>query len=261
MKLRANGITINYEVTGKGPWITMSHSLACDLTMWDPQVAALAEHYTVLRYDTRGHGRSDAPAIDYTLDQLADDVKGLLDALGVTQTHWAGLSMGGMIGETLALRHPGVLRSLILADTTSRYAPEAAKTWEDRVQVAMTQGMEPLVQPTLGRWFTDPYRTAHPDRMAAIADVIRTTPPQGYAGCCRAISKIDVTEQLRKLKMPALILVGEQDVGTPPAMAKVIQDALAGSELVVIPQAAHISNIEQAERFTAETLRFLRALD
>jgi pimeloyl-ACP methyl ester carboxylesterase len=120
-------IDINYEIEGNGPWLTMSHSLACNLNMWDPQMPALTKKFRVLRYDTRGHGQSSAPAGEYTLEQLADDVKGLLDALKIKQTHWAGLSMGGMIGQTFALKYPGLFQSMVLADTTSRRPPDAAK--------------------------------------------------------------------------------------------------------------------------------------
>ena len=140
MKVKANGIDINYEIEGSGPWLTMSHSLACNLHMWDPQMAVLTKKFKVLRFDTRGHGQSSAPAGEYTLDQLADDVKGLLDALKIKQTHWAGLSMGGMIGQAFALKYPGVFQSMVLADTTSRRPPDAAKMWGDRIQTAHEQG-------------------------------------------------------------------------------------------------------------------------
>ena len=120
MKIKINNIEINYEIMGDGPWITLSHSLACNLHMWDDQMEVLTKHYKVLRFDTRGHGQTSAPAGDYTLEQMADDVRGLFDALDITRTHWVGLSMGGMIGQTFALKYPGVFQSLVLADTTSR---------------------------------------------------------------------------------------------------------------------------------------------
>ena len=127
MNVKTNGIELNYEVEGNGPWLTMSHSLACNVTMWDPQMPVLTKKFKVLRFDTRGHGQSSAPAGEYTLDELADDVKGLLDALNIKQTHWAGLSMGGMIGQAFALKYPGVFLSMVLADTTSRRRPMRRK--------------------------------------------------------------------------------------------------------------------------------------
>lgn len=257
MKMKANGIEINYEIAGEGPWITLSHSLACNLHMWDDQMAVLTKQYKVLRFDTRGHGQSGAPPGPYTLEQMADDVKGLLDALGIQHTHWVGLSMGGMIGETFALKYPGVFESLVLADTTSRRPPNAEQMWSERVKLAQEQGMDVLVEGTLARWFTEPYRNARKDVMARIAADIRNTPVAGFAGCCQAISKIDLLDRLHEIKCPVLIMVGEHDHGTPPEMARRIHENLPGSELQIISSAAHISNIEQAAVFNQALLGFL----
>jgi 3-oxoadipate enol-lactonase len=260
VKAKTNGIELHYTIEGpvgaQGPWLVMSHSLACNSHMWDPQMPALTKRFNVLRFDTRGHGQSDAPAGAYTLEQMADDVKGLLDGLGIASAHWAGLSMGGMIGQTFALKYPGVLKSLVLADTTSRYPAEAAPMWADRIKIAESKGMEPLVQPTLERWFTAAYRESQPANVRRIADMIRATPVPGYVGCCNAIPKINLTARLKDIKVPALVIVGADDAGTPPAMAREIQENLPGSELLVIPSAAHISNIEQAAAFDAALIRF-----
>ena len=260
MRTRTNGIELHYTIEGEGPWLTMSHSLACNVHMWDPQVADLAKRYKVLRFDTRGHGRSDAPAGAYTLDQLADDVKGLFDALGIRETHWVGLSMGGMIGQTFALRYPGVFKSITLADTTSGYPEGAAALWAGRVKTAEEQGMEPLVQPTLERWFTAGYRESHREEVARIAGMIRATPVAGYAGCCHALPKIDTTARLKEITCPALVICGEQDMGTPLAMSQEIHAAMPGSQLVVLPNAAHISNMEQPAAFSAALNAFLGRL-
>lgn len=257
MRARTNGIELHYTIDGEGPWVVLSHSLACNVHMWDPQVPALAKRYKVLRFDTRGHGQSDAPPPPYTLDMLADDVKGLFDQLGIREAHWVGLSMGGMIGQTFALRYPGVLKSIVLADTTSRYPEGAAALWAARVKVAQEQGMEALVPPTLERWFTPGYRAAHPDKVARIADMIRQTPVPGYAGCCAALPQISTTARLKDIGCPAMVVCGEQDMGTPLAMSQEMHAAMPGSELVVIPDAAHISNLEQPEAFTAALERFL----
>jgi 3-oxoadipate enol-lactonase len=257
MKVRANGIEVSYSAEGDGPWITMSHSLACNLHMWDEQAAVLAKHFKVLRFDTRGHGASDAPKGAYTLDGLADDLKGLLDALDVKETHYVGLSLGGMIGQTFALKHPGRLKTLVLADTTSRYPAEAAPIWAERIKVAESKGMEPLVQPTLERWFTEPFRSANPGKIKRIGDMIRTTPVAGYVGCSHAIPKINVTTSLREIDVPGLVIVGEQDTGTAVAMAREIHENYPGSELVVIPSAAHLANVEQPGAFNAALADFL----
>ena len=249
MKINANGIDINYLVEGEGPWLTMSHSLACNLHMWDEEAKRLSKRYKVLRYDTRGHGQSSAPAGAYSLELLADDLHALLRALGAQSTHFVGLSMGGMIGQTFALKYPGVFRSLALCDTTSRYPAEAAPVWVDRIKTVEAQGMEPMVAPTLERWFTASYRNARPEVVARVAAMIRTTPVPGFVGCCHAIPKINLTARLAEIRCPSLVIVGKDDPGTPVAMAEDIHRAMPGSQLVVIPSAAHLSNLEQPDAF------------
>ena len=161
MKITANGISMNYTLDGpaSAPVVTLSHSLATDLSMWDPQMKALTAKYRVLRYDTRGHGGTEAPTAAYTLDQLADDARALLQALGIAKTHWIGLSMGGMIGQALALKSPELFLSLSLCDTSSRIPAEAKPLWQERIKTAQSQGMEPLVEGTIARWFTAPDRS------------------------------------------------------------------------------------------------------
>jgi 3-oxoadipate enol-lactonase len=225
--------------------------------MWDPQMPVLAKKFKVLRFDTRGHGQSSAPAGEYTLEQLADDLKGLLDALGIKQTHYAGLSMGGMIAQAFALKYPGVFQSMVLADTTSRRPPNAAQMWGERIQNAQAKGMGAIVQGTLERWFTEPYRNARKDVMERIGNDIRNTPVAGFVGCCHAISKVDYLDRLKEIKVPALVMVGEQDHGTPPEAARAIQANLPGSELKIIPSAAHLSNVEQADEFNKSMTDFL----
>jgi 3-oxoadipate enol-lactonase len=260
MKARINGIQINYEIEGsEGPWVTFSHSLACNLRMWDEQAELLRKSHRVLRFDTRGHGASGAPSGAYTLDQLAEDLRGLLDVLGIRHTHFVGLSMGGMIGMTFALKYPGIFRALVLCDTSSRVPPEAQPVWDGRIKTALEQGMEPLVEPTLQRWFTEPFRSLRPDTMKRVGDMIRTTPVAGYVGCCHAIPRINLTDRLGGIASPTLIIVGDQDVGTPVAMAEAIHDAIRDSELVVLKNASHLSNLEQTENFNSALDRFLAA--
>ena len=259
MKTRANGIEMNYEIHGKegAPWLVLSHSLACSVRMWDPQIEALKDSYRILAYDTRGHGATEAPKGAYTLDLLADDLFFLLKELKVTSTHYCGLSMGGMIGQTFALKYPGVFRTLTLADTTSRYPAEAAPLWADRVKTAEAKGMEPLAQPTLERWFTESFRKSNPAAVDAIRKLILATPVAGYAGCCHALPKINVTARLKEIKCPILVIVGADDPGTPPAMAREIHENAPGSKLAVLPQAAHLASLEQPEGFTRALREFI----
>jgi 3-oxoadipate enol-lactonase len=261
MKATVNGIETYYEIHGKEgtPWLAFSHSLACSARMWDGQIAAFKDRYRILAYDTRGHGQSAAPKGAYTLEQMADDLRALLKHLKIEKTHYCGLSMGGMIGQTFAIKYPGVFSSLILCDTTSRYPVAAAPMWQERIRIAESQGMKPLVQPTLERWFTEAFRKSRPDEVAKVAAQIEKTPVPGYAGCCHAIPKIDETARLKEIKCPALVICGENDPGTPPAMAREIHENLPGSKLVLIPQAAHLSNIEQPEAFNRALADFLSA--
>lgn len=257
MKISANGIDIHYAIEGEGPWLTLSHSLACDLRMWDEEAKRLSGRYKVLRYDTRGHGKSSAPAGAYTLELLADDLHALLQALGVQSTHFVGLSMGGMIGQTFALKYPGIFRSLALCDTASRYPAEAAGPWVERIKTVEAQGMEPMVAPTLARWFTERFRKARPDVVEKVAGMIRATPAPGYIGCCHAIPKLNLTARLNEIRCPSMVIVGKDDPGTPVAMAEEIHQALPGSKLVIIPDAAHLSNLEQPDAFNQALGDFL----
>lgn len=257
MKISANGIEINYLIEGEGPWLTMSHSLSCNLQMWDEEARRLSNRYKVLRYDTRGHGASSAPSGAYSLDMLADDLHALFQALGVQSSHFVGLSMGGMIGQTFALKYPGIFKSLALCDTTSRYPDDVGPMWLDRIMIAEAQGMEPLVQPNLARWFTEGFAAKRPDVVGKAGAMIRATPVPGFIGCCHAIPKINLTARLKEIRCPTMVVIGKQDPATPLAMAEELHREIAGSSLVIIPDAAHISNMEQPEAFNAALADFL----
>jgi 3-oxoadipate enol-lactonase len=259
MNITVNGLHVHYTLEGpaSAPVVTLSHSLATDLSMWDPQMSILTSRYRVLRYDTRGHGGTAAPAGPYTLETLAEDARGLLQALGITRTHFMGLSMGGMIGQLLALQAPQMLHSLILCDTMSRVPTEAKPLWDERVHTAETRGMEPLVQPTLERWFTAPFREQGPEVIDKVRTMIRTTPARGYAGCCHAIAALNLTERLPAITVPTMVVVGEDDPGTPVAASRVIQEQIKGAELVILKSAAHLSNLEQPQAFNQAVTAFL----
>jgi 3-oxoadipate enol-lactonase len=262
MKQKSNGIAVNYEIHGKAddesrPWLVFSHSLACSVAMWEPQVLEFARQYRVLALDTRGHGATDAPAGPYTLDHLADDLHGLLAALKITSAHFVGLSMGGMIGQIFALNHPGIFKSLTIADSTSRWPAEAVRLFAERAKSAQEHGMESLVEATLERWFTAPYRKNNPTEVAKIGELIRATPVVGYVGCSDAIPRIDTTARLKDIDCPILVIVGRDDPGTPVAMSQEINANAPGSELVILESAAHISNVEQSANFNFALGKFL----
>jgi 3-oxoadipate enol-lactonase len=257
MRAQINGLQVHYEVAGHGPWVTLSHPISANLSIWAPQLDALTRQFTVLRYDTRGHGGTQVPAGPYTLAQLAADAQGLLAHLGVSRTHWIGLSLGGMVAQALAIAQPQLLDRVVLANTTCKAAPNAAALWGDRARLARTEGMTALVQPTLSRWFTEPYRLAQPDDMQEVARMIAGTPVEGYAGCCAALSDVEFEEGLQGLNLSALVLAGAQDQATPLAMSQLLARSWPGAKLAVLQGAAHISSLEQAQAFNSEVLGFL----
>ena len=247
---RVNGIDVRYAVTGSGPWLALSHSLACRYEMWDEEVRRLSKRFKVLAYDSRGHGESGAPAMPYTLDMIADDIKGLFDHLGIRSAHWIGLSMGGVFGLATALKYPGIFDSIVLADTSSKLSPEGVQAFKDRVAaVRAGKSMEVMVEPTLKRWFKDSFRARKPDLMKRVAEWIRTTPLEGYVGTSAAIPTIDVQHRLGEITVPVLVLVGADDIAMPVSMAETLHRNLPDARLVVIPDAGHLSNLEQPEAF------------
>lgn len=260
--ITANGIEVNYELSGvpDAPLVTLSHSIATDLSMWGPQVAELNARFRVLRYDTRGHGRTDAPPGPYSLEQLADDVRALLEALAIERTHFVGISMGGMIGQTLALAHPQLLAGLVLCDTSASLPPEAGLIWDGRIEAARAGGMEVQVEATISRWFTPGFISANPGAVDSVRAMIRATPADGYIGCAEAIKRLDLLERLADITNPTLVLVGAEDPGTPPAAAHAIRQRIPDAGLVVIESASHLCNIEQPEAFNRAVLGFLERL-
>ena len=259
MRISANGIQLNFEASGPtdAPTVVMSHSLAATNAMWDPQMDVLKD-YRVVRYDMRGHGHSDAPDIDYSLEMLADDLLALMDVLQINRTHYIGLSMGGMIGQMAALKDQNRFLSLSLCDTMSRVTPEMKLTWDERIENARAGGMETLVEGTMSRWFSDDYMAAEPNECEKVRDMIRNTQVAGFCGCCRAIQGLDLTDKISAISVPTQMIVGEDDPGTPVAAHEVMHEKIKGSELVVIPNALHFSNVEQKDDFNDAYMKFLR---
>ena len=259
MKINANGIDINYELTGpKGaPVVMLSHSLACSLVMWQPQMAALESAFQVLRFDTRGHGGSDAPEGAYSLELLSADAIGLLDALNIETVHFVGLSMGGMIGQCLALDYTDRLKRLALCDTAAIMPEETQPIWQQRIDAAGETGMTGQVDETLERWFRPEYLQLNPPEVEMIRRQILATPVAGYVGCCEAIRRLKYLDRLGEVELSTLIMVGEEDPGTPVAASEAMHARISGSKLVILPAARHLSNIEQAGAFNTALMGFL----
>ena len=260
MLIETNGTRIHCKLTGKkqAPVVVLSHSLACSMVMWRPQLDLLESHFRVLRIDTRGHGLSDAPLGSYTMEQLVDDAIGVLDKLDFDRVFWVGLSMGGMIGQGLAISHPGRIERLVLADTASIIPDEAQPVWQERIDAARNEGMQAIAESTLERWFTPDYLKQTRPEIDQIRQQILDTPVAGYIGCSEAIRRLNYLSRLSEIQKPTLIMVGAADPGTPVAASEAMHARIKGSSLVVIPDAAHLSNIEQAQIFNDSLITFLQ---
>ncbi len=251
------GARLAYRFDGpaQAPVVLLSHSLLAAMAMWAPQMAALSG-YRVLRMDTRGHGQSEATPGPYTLAMLADDVVGLLDALALPKVHFVGLSLGGMIGQVLGARHGDRLLSLALCDTASDMPMRGA--WDERIATARRDGVAALAEPTLQRWFTPALHARDPQAVQAVREMIVGTPLDGYVGCASAVRDLDQTGLLRDIRVPTAVIVGEHDPSCTVAQSQVLHEHIAGSTLHVLPDSAHLSNIEQPDAFNAALLDHLK---
>ena len=255
-----SGTTLYYRFDGPehGPVVMLSNSLASGLTMWDLQIGALVEAgYRVLRYDSRGHGMSAVPEGPYSIDLLVRDAVGLMDAFGLEKVHFCGLSMGGMVGQMLGVRHGDRLISLMLCDTSAHLAPR--EIWDERIELVRKNGMGAVADVTIDRWFTKAGQERLPAEIEKVRQMILNTPADGFCACCEAIRDMDQRESIRTISTRALVVVGENDPGTPVSASELIHDRIASSDLKVIPEAAHFVNVEQTSVFNDTILAFLRA--
>lgn len=235
------------------PVLVLAHSIGADLGLWDPQMPDLLPHFRILRYDSRGHGASDAPAGEYSIERLGLDVLGLADALGIDQFAFCGLSLGGMVGQWLAARAPDRLTRLVLANTSPHLGP--AEFWDTRRRAVLASGMAAIVETAMERSFSP--ETLRDPRARSVRRAMLGTDPVGYAGCCAAIRDMDQTALLRTIRVPTLLIVGERDVPTPWAgHGEVLAREIPGARVATLP-AAHLSNIERPRSFSAALLDFL----
>ena len=261
MKIDANGSTFNCRIDGEqGPWVFLSHGLATDLSMWDELATALKDRYRVLRYDSRGHGASAAPDGDYSLDQLVDDAAGILDALDIEQTLFAGLSMGGMVGLGLMIRHPHKIKGAVIADSRHTTTPEFTKAWLDRITAVRKDGIEAVVASTVSRWSSDGLATRNPAVVARMEAMVRGTSVNGYCGCAAALARLNYGPRLSEISTPVLVMCGDEDHGAPPENSRQMAALIKGARFVEIKQAGHIANIEQPAHFNAAIGDFFDAI-
>ena len=258
--IHANGITMAYQIDGPdtAPVVIMSNSLMSSLEMWDDTIVALTSHYRVVRYDTRGHGQSEVTPGPYSIELLAKDLVGLMDALHISKAHLVGLSMGGMICQFVGAHFPDRVSSLSLCNTASEMPPRSL--WEDRFAIARQQGLDGLVDGTIKRWFLEGFIASQPATIARIRKMILSTPVDGYIACASAVQDMAQSTMLLKITAPTMVVVGRQDPSCTLAQATVMHRLIQHSSMHIIDDAAHLSNIEKPQSFNALLKNFLDSI-
>jgi 3-oxoadipate enol-lactonase/4-carboxymuconolactone decarboxylase len=255
--IEANGVALRYELTGPehGPVVAFSNSIGSTLEMWAAQVRALSGRYRCLTYDTRGHGRSPVVGREATIDDLADDLAGLLEALGIEKAHVVGLSLGGMTAQAFGVRHPGRTKSLVLMATAAQLG--TPESWQERAATVRAKGMTAIADAVLARWFTPAFASDQADVVASWRERFAAIAPEGYSACCAAIRDMDLREAIRAIAAPTLIIAGADDPSTPPPVMEDIRARIPDAELVVLPRAAHLLAVERADVVNAHLMAFL----
>ncbi len=254
------GARIAYQIDGNSsaPCILLSNSLGTDMSMWDPQISALGKHYRVLRYDMRGHGASSVPEGPYTIEELGNDVLDLLDSLDIGQVHFCGLSIGGIIGQWLAVHSPERLQRVILSNTAAKIGN--SETWNDRISRVRRGGMAAIADAVISRWFSRSFLERQPDEPARLRSILLAMKQEGYTSACAALRDNDMRDFARAIRTPTLLIAGQFDTVTTIGHAEELHRAIRSSTLRSIP-GSHISNIEARSAFNAAVLRFLQKED
>jgi 3-oxoadipate enol-lactonase len=244
-------MTLNHRFDGPAdaPVLVLSNSLGTDLGLWSENVPAWASSFRVLRYDQRGHGGSEVTPGPYSLELLGRDVIDLLDAVGVDHASFCGLSLGGATGMWLAVNAPRRIERLVLACASPRFG--TPEHWLERARIVRSEGLEPIADAVVARWFTARFRTEHPSAAARLRAGLVATPAEGYAACCEALTAWDYRERVGEIAAPTLVIAGADDPTVSPESAALLAERIAGSRLVVLPDAAHLANVGQPEAFSA----------
>jgi 3-oxoadipate enol-lactonase len=251
-------VRIHYELAGpeKARVLVFSNSLGTNFSMWDGQMAEATKKFRVLRYDKRGHGQSSVPHTPYTIEQLGRDVVGLLDFLQIDRVHFCGLSIGGQTGMWLGVYVPQRLKKLMLCNTGAKIG--SPEVWNARIDAVGKGGVKAVSGAVIERWFTTGFRAKDPGEVSRVQQMLENTSPEGYAGCCAAVRDFDFREKLTGIQTPTLVIAGAHDPATPPAEGRFAAEKIPGARYVEL-DAAHLSNIEDRDRFTAEVSQFLGA--
>lgn len=235
---------LHYETTGDGPPLVLMGSIGSSLAMWEPQLPALADRFRVVRVDHRGHGRSPVPPGPYAIADMGADVLALLDHLGERQVALCGLSLGGMVGMWVAAHAPERVSALALLATSAHLG---ADLWQQRIAAVEAGGMAAIAEGAIARWFTPGFRARRPDQVARYSAMLQATPAAGYLGCCAAIRDMDQRADVAKISAPTLVMVGTDDVATPPAHSRDLAERIAGARIEEVPGAAHLLNVERPD--------------
>ena len=254
--IQSDGCQLNVQVEGpeRAPVLMLCNSLGTDLHMWDDQVKAITERYRLVRYDRRGHGKSGAPKGPYNMEMLGRDALAVMDGVGVQKVNWCGLSMGGMVGMWLGANVPQRIDRLVLSNTSSYMADK--QIWNDRIKTVRAGGLAAIVDGTMERWFTKPFRESSPEAMERIRAMFMATNTEGYIGCGQAIRDMDHRPLLAKINTPTLVVAGRYDLGTPLEAGEFIAQHTPNAQLAVL-ETAHIANMEQPKVYTDTVLEFL----
>ena len=256
--IEVNGIKFHIRLSGKegAPWLTFSNSLGTNYTMWDKQADIYGAEFRVLQYDTRGHGQTEIPQGDYTWKQLTNDVISLWDILGIKQSHFVGLSLGGMTGIGLALNYADRLLSLTACDCRADAPPSFQNMWDKRCAGIEDEGMAATYDMTMATWFTESFLNSGNKIIKEVSKMVMSTSVDGYLGCVGALRKLNYKKRMTEIKTPTLFISGEFD-GPHPAEMKAMHELVLGSFFKIIPNAAHISNMEQPDIFNHHLNDFL----
>jgi 3-oxoadipate enol-lactonase len=256
-----NGIKIDYRVDGKegAPYITFVTGIANDVTMWDGQVQALGKDYRTLRYDLRGHGDTQATEGDYGLELLLRDLTGLLSELNIQKTHLVGLGLGGAIVQAFAAENSHRVNALVPCCCRAKMVPEFAAMWRKLREVVAKEGVEPIVEPTVQRWFSDDFKAANPQVLQNVRNLIRGTTTLGYLGVTAAFLNLDIEAKLPQIKAPTMYISGAEDkLGGPPELMAGLAKKVPGAQHRSVQKAAHIANIQNPAGFNSILADFLK---